>query len=542
MGESLQVDPNLLRSLAPELTALADMAHNELARLKETLDAQGQCWGDDEPGRSFGESYEPGAEKGLAGYTNLVDNLRRTSADVEGAADAFRNQDQDIGERVRNFRPTSGEPDWYTPTPSFEQSVQPSQRVSPSTLPTNGPAATSGLGATGPGATSAPSSGYERPQGLPDDSQYSPYQPQYVDNGSDTRASGIPNGQPADRAAGATAPPTARDAAPPGPVAAPPGTATPDRPAISGKRSDTPWSGPTPDTPWQRKGLGTPALPTEAGPRNAPGSAAPGRVSPPQPAGQAPSAPPPAKHTKPRREAKARRRRSVAAQPKPVESNQTAMEVVRALAARHGLRIIGFDNAVIAEHTMREMAAAIDDILGKYPFLVIDGIEITELGGDAMSRVQWESATAWIILDRSTVADLARLAELVSPATESAAAEPGCDERPMYSTIVNDLGRIMETAAGPALPQRAQASLIAEYRRISGPWDRTDTLANIVAGYRKWREQLSGRCFSDKLFQPRAALIEAFTEVELDGDKACGPAKILHHLVVENARGRSDTK
>ncbi|WP_406234315.1 hypothetical protein [Nocardia sp. NBC_01009] len=39
-------------------------------------------------------------------------------------------------------------------------------------------------------------------------------------------------------------------------------------------------------------------------------------------------------------------------------------------------------------------------------------------------------------------------------------------------------------------------------------------------------------------FPPRAALVEAFTEVELRGDSACGPAKILHQLVVENVRGR----
>ncbi|MEV0297362.1 hypothetical protein [Nocardia sp. NPDC050710] len=35
------------------------------------------------------------------------------------------------------------------------------------------------------------------------------------------------------------------------------------------------------------------------------------------------------------------------------------------------------------------------------------------------------------------------------------------------------------------------------------------------------------------------ALVEAFTEVELRGDKACGPAKVLYRLVIEDAAGRS---
>ncbi|MFE7798457.1 hypothetical protein [Nocardia sp. NPDC057440] len=238
-----------------------------------------------------------------------------------------------------------------------------------------------------------------------------------------------------------------------------------------------------------------------------------------------------------RRAAKARRPRPVPARAQQVQTDEAAMEAARALAARHGLRIVGFETAGIAESTVHEIAAAIDDILGKYPFLALGGIEITELGGDAVSCVKWDRTAGWILLDRAVVASPTRIAEIVSAATRSGASVPGAEERPMYSVIVNDLGRIMAAAAGPAARQRAQMSLITEYRRISGPWDRTDTLAQIVAGYRKWRGQLSGRCFSRNQFQAAAALAEAFTEVELCDDGACGPAKVLHHLVVENARG-----
>ncbi|WP_328404711.1 hypothetical protein [Nocardia sp. NBC_00403] len=530
MNESLRVDADLLRALAPELTALADLAHKELTQLKATLEAEGQCWGDDEPGLTFGESYVPEAEKGLAGYANLVENLHRTSGGVVDAADAFHNHDQDIGNQLRNLQRAGVEPGWHTPTPSFDQPIWPNPGSSPSALHLNGSASNPGLGTSAGNlsGTSDRHSRYEQPQ----------IQPQHPDY--DT-SPGRRDGQPIDQAPGSIAPRPARDSAPPPardpapPPArdsAPPDAAgarsgRPERTAVAGKPLETPWSGPSAATPWQRKVAGTPGLTIGAGapaPRSAPGGVPPGRVFPPQPGTPAPGAARPAKRTKAGRSAKTRRPHPIPIQPKHVETDQAAMEVARALAARHGLRIVGFETAGISERTVHEIAAAVDDILGKYPFLDLGGIEITELGGHAVSDVKWDLAAGWIILDRTAVAN-------PTPSV------PGSDEPPMYSTIVNDLGRILEATAGPRTRQRAQASLITEYWRISGPWNRTDTLAHIVAGYRKWRAQLSGHSFSGSRFEPRAALVEAFTEVELRGDKACGPAKVLHQLVVENARG-----
>jgi hypothetical protein len=109
----------------------------------------------------------------------------------------------------------------------------------------------------------------------------------------------------------------------------------------------------------------------------------------------------------------------------------------------------------------------------------------------------------------------------------------------MYSTIVGDLGRIMEGSTGRQTRRLAQRSLITEYQRINGPWGGDETLARVVGGYRRWRDQLSCRTVVDGRFQPRAALVAAFAEVELCGDEACGPARVLCRLLVENARGRS---
>lgn len=231
-----------------------------------------------------------------------------------------------------------------------------------------------------------------------------------------------------------------------------------------------------------------------------------------------------------------------------MRTDPAAVAAAQALAARHGLRIVGFDTSGVEKHTVDELAAAVDAILGKYPFLDLAGIEITDLRDGTVSSVAWDRVVdegqepvpgAWILLDRFVAANPAALSEKVAAAARSGDRVAGSEERPMYTTIVRDLGRILEAAAGSLVRQLAQRSLITEYRRISGPWDRGDTLAAIVRGYREWRGQLSGACFSDGRFDSRAAVVESFTEVELHGDSACGPAKVLYRLVVEHVQGQA---
>ncbi|WP_280274588.1 hypothetical protein [Nocardia wallacei] len=59
--------------------------------------------------------------------------------------------------------------------------------------------------------------------------------------------------------------------------------------------------------------------------------------------------------------------------------------------------------------------------------------------------------------------------------------------------------------------------------------------------HRRWCDVLGGGVVVGG-FDPVAALVAAFTEVELCGAGGCGPAKVLHLLVVEGARGRSSSR
>ncbi|MFI6773166.1 hypothetical protein [Nocardia sp. NPDC050412] len=58
----------------------------------------------------------------------------------------------------------------------------------------------------------------------------------------------------------------------------------------------------------------------------------------------------------------------------------------------------------------------------------------------------------------------------------------------------------------------------------------------MVSDYKRWRSGLSHNCFRHGVFAPAPALAEAFTTVELNGEAAPGPAKVLHRLLVMMAR------
>jgi hypothetical protein len=549
MGQSLHIDPDRIHALIAELAAVAESAHQDLAELKDALAREGQPWGDDEPGRMVGDTYEPQAKKGLEGYQNLVDNLRGLSKGVGEVTDALHDQDQNSGQQIRTTG--SNQPVSAVPNPVWTGTDTPR---------TNSPATDSGSNADNGNATptlpsgSTPTSStqpnatpstYPQPAGA----GYSPIgepapvgpQPVYPDSSTPpTEPDSAP--QPAaenstEDGQNAASTPAADNSIPaaPGttsPAAAPPRTGDP---AVTEKPAGTPWSR-TPGTTFPPIQSGTPWSGARPGARP--------QVFAPHPTGVGAAQP-----TDPKRDDKPRKkkRESTKAELVRVPTDAAALAAAKELADRHELRIVGFDTSGIGQEMVAQLAAAIDDVLGRYPFVDLSGIEITELG-DRISQVTRDrgddgsesaSAGSWILLDRALVANPAQFSEKVYAAIQSGNSVAGSEERPMYSTIVGDLGRIMEGQAGQPIRRLAQRSLITEYRRINGPWDAGDTLARIVGGYRRWRDQLGGNSIVDGRFQPRAGLVAAFAEVELRGEDACGPARVLYRLLVEGARVRS---
>ncbi|WP_157574207.1 WXG100 family type VII secretion target [Nocardia jejuensis] len=589
MGQSFDFDPSLAQTLIAELTAIAEAAHQDLTELRNALAREGKPWGDDEPGRTIGHTYEPEAEKGLTGYGNLVDNLRGLRTGLADANEAFQSQDRAGAQRITaSGRPSSGpnQPLTYLATPA-QQSPGPFHSAPPlhsagsfrSARPPTNSEALSGNGTQSPSnASGRPAAA--QPEVTPGNHQQSPIgdprprtpghspfgatptadnQPWRTDPGAVTPGeqdtTSRPGANGTSEGVSDAVPPTVPDSSPqtaPPPTTLPPATplpATPPPGAAAPRPGEVAATGKSTATPWSRASAApmspnSPATPW-AGGRSAAGHS--GQISPPPLSGNRSGA---AKPGTLGRDGKARKKKQQAVPKKAaaVTTDAAALAAAQDMAARHGLRLTGFDTSGISEHTVTDIATALDDVLGKYPFLGLGGIEITDLGDGRISRVARDRADTdtaaahggpWILLDRALVADRTRLGETVCTAVQSGELVTGSRDRPMYSVILTDLGVILERSAGATTRQLAQRALITEYRRINGPWDHRNTLASIVGGYRLWRNQLTGNSIAEDRFQPRAALVAAFVEVELSADTASGPARVLYRLLVETARGRS---
>lgn len=554
MSRSLHIDSDLLHALVAELSAAADQAGLDLTELKSVLAQQGEPWGDDEPGQQIGEAYVPQADRSLEGYENLVDNLRRLSTEIAGATDSFEQQDQDLGnligeggDNVAPYPTQTGYPTSVTPVP-YAQSPQ---QQPESAYPGDTTSGTAGQPTTTPASSPQSRDPESTPTRMPTgyDPSSMPAADEQQPGSSDSAA---PQGNQAP--SGGAPPSSPGAAAPRSAVGADPGAgagrsraASPAKEpsprvggnsATPGKNTQTPWSrGPnwspptgatrrpnSPGSPWSRSGLGNSRL---------------GRVFGPEPGG--PGAVPPNQLRKNRKD-KARKEKQRAAAAPVIPTDPRALELTRAMAERHGLRLAGFETSGIGMQAVGEIAAALDDLLGKYPFATLSGLEVTELGSGRVSEVRdaEPGRGAWLLLDRTLVANPARLAVAAERAVRSGRSIPETAERPMYSALVTDFGRILGALAGPRPHRTAQRALITEYHRISGPWSGRDTLAHVVRGYRRWRDALGS--MTGGRFDPEAALTAAFTEVEMRGAAACGPAKVLHLLVVEGARGRSSPR
>ena len=88
MSELFAVDPAALRAAGPVLDEAGGSIAGVLARLGVALDAEGECWGRDEAGGAFAETYRP-AERELRAALRLAgDRLREIGAATVLLSDA----------------------------------------------------------------------------------------------------------------------------------------------------------------------------------------------------------------------------------------------------------------------------------------------------------------------------------------------------------------------------------------------------------------------------------------------------------------------
>ncbi|MEU4315351.1 hypothetical protein [Nocardia sp. NPDC024068] len=549
MAQSLRIDLERLRTLSPELAQIAAAAQRELAALEIGLAEEGRFWGEDEPGRLFGEAYAPELDNGLSAFRTVIDNLGRVGTAVGDAGDTFERQDQEGNRWIQD--PSSP----GTPLPDAP-GTSPGEQFPGDIPPGSGPARYPGPATTGTEPAGAPVA----PLGETGGSSTHTFPYSTTTAGPDNTATtgpgsaGTDAGFPGDISSGTEYPAARSDPSALGGQPAP-ASATRATPGPPGERPGavrptaapgTPAARAAPGSPWSQPKSATGAASSTAPWKRSDAAAGPGRnqISAPNSAG-----PPPGNHpAQPPRGGKKQQKKTEPIPGRPsddaVHTDPAALEAARALADRHGLRLTGFETSGIGAGSVGEIAAALDDILGKYPFLALGGIDITDLPADAVYRVRWdrladEPAAARILLRRSAFATPEGAAATTTAATAAGLIAPRSGDRPVYATIVHALGRVVADTAGPAALRSAEQVLITEYHRISGPWNRGDTLAAVVRGYREWRGSASDACFTHGRLDPLAASVDSFAEVELRAGSACGPAKALHRVAVERARGRS---
>jgi hypothetical protein len=87
MTEPMLVDVDGLRGAEPRFRYLSSAVDGALGQLLATLDAQGPCWGGDQLGARFAETYLPASELIRRALPDLRDDVRDVGVAVVSVAD-----------------------------------------------------------------------------------------------------------------------------------------------------------------------------------------------------------------------------------------------------------------------------------------------------------------------------------------------------------------------------------------------------------------------------------------------------------------------
>ncbi|WP_157229111.1 hypothetical protein [Nocardia brevicatena] len=212
------------------------------------------------------------------------------------------------------------------------------------------------------------------------------------------------------------------------------------------------------------------------------------------------------------------------------------------LAARHGIEVFGFEAPGLDTHTVGEIALAVDDMLTKYPNAK------TELVSVGIHRLRSEfglTERLWTTTDGSNrvgsrisfsaegAKNPTALSKSVTDLVQGGYFNSGSERRPAYTTIVHEFGHVLANAGGEKALDKADGALRDHFMRRYGSEKSVEV--DLENSFKEWRAQLSGYSFWDEDLYEAEALSEAFTDVEINRDRASEPAQVLHKLLVDTA-------
>lgn len=228
----------------------------------------------------------------------------------------------------------------------------------------------------------------------------------------------------------------------------------------------------------------------------------------------------------------------------PYDQARTAAEVGDLLAKRFGFDVTGFDSPGVDLETAREIARAVTDMLRKYEYVDLRGVHISDdpTAGNAYAWTvphkdpsgDWYSE---IHFNADYATDPKKLAASSKNDVATGFHVPNSHLRPAYSTVVHEFGHALDFNTKAKARREIGPALLKYWEPRYG--DPNEPLHVTFQRLRKWENQLSGYSFKkpDKaVIDPAEALAEAFADVEINGDKASEPAKVLHALLLKMSR------
>ncbi|WP_084161189.1 hypothetical protein [Nocardia sp. BMG51109] len=208
--------------------------------------------------------------------------------------------------------------------------------------------------------------------------------------------------------------------------------------------------------------------------------------------------------------------------------------IVNELGKRYPwLEIRGFDSETDVV-TLREYARAVDEILSRHPQIDLRRVEIADLDGNRHAEAAWRKRTDGtyyaesITLDRHFATHPEELRASKERAERTGYSPRGVADRPVYATIVHELGHALDYAGGKWARDLAEDVLLAHYKSTRGHVDAEE--------YHAWLRQLSRYSFQRGALRAGEALADAFLDVALNGRDASEPARVLHALLTGVAR------
>ncbi|WP_330183378.1 hypothetical protein OHB26_06845 [Nocardia sp. NBC_01503] len=236
-------------------------------------------------------------------------------------------------------------------------------------------------------------------------------------------------------------------------------------------------------------------------------------------------------------------------QPHPVEggwapdlddgwSAMNAREIADEVHGRWGIEVDGFDNPELHPEVVREFARAVDDMLSQYPGVTLPKISIERLQDDYHAATAWNRSpdgrvhTEALILNETSALNPEVMARESSELVADGHFVPGSTDRPIYSSLVHEFGHVLDVEGQLRATETALDALDNYYESTRGGMDK--------AAYEQWLDQLSGYSFDHGKFDAPEAVAEAFADVQINGEAASEPAKVLYQHLLDNANIHPD--